>query len=83
MQWFVAAVVGLFLLIGLPVMIVQMKRSDRRKPRLRGVGQSIEAGFGVFDPAKARAVQIIEIRHEIGHADEGDQGDLFDKKHSR
>lgn len=78
MQWFVSVVTGVILLVGLPLMIAHMKDFARRKRRLRGFGGGIEAGFAVFDPAKARTFQVIEMRKEVGHADEGDQGDLHD-----
>lgn len=78
MQWLVAVITGVILRVGLPLVIGHMKDFARRKRRLRGFGGGIEAGFAVFDPAKARALQVIESRKEVGHADEGDQGDLHD-----
>ena len=76
MQWLVTIVTGLILFISLPLLIIRMKWFARRKRRLRGFGGGIAAGFAVFDPAKARSLQVIEIRKDVGHADEGDQGDL-------
>ncbi|UAK23249.1 hypothetical protein [Sphingomonas nostoxanthinifaciens] len=78
MHGIVAAATGLALLVLLPLLISWMKPFSRRKGRLRGIGSGIDAGFAVFDPAKARALQTIEMRKDVGHADEGDQGDLHE-----
>ena len=83
MQWAVAGVVGLFLLIGLPLVIARTKAHGRRKRRARGIVTGIDAGLGVFDPARARARQSIEMRQEIGHEDEGNEGDLLDRTSRR
>jgi uncharacterized membrane protein YjgN (DUF898 family) len=76
-QWIVAAVVSIVLLFVLPFLIVRMKAYARRKAHMRGVGQGLAVGFAPFDPANARALQVIEMRKDVGHADEGSQGDVY------
>ncbi|MDE1916135.1 MAG: hypothetical protein KGJ57_01510 [Sphingomonadales bacterium] len=75
MEWLVAIV------ITAPVFAVvlwSVIHTKRRGPR-RGLGGSamsaFDAGLAVFDPAKARAIEIVAIRKDIGHADEGNQGE--------
>jgi hypothetical protein len=77
MQWVVDCAVGLLILLGLPFVIAKSKVNNRRRRRARGFVTGIDAGLSVFDPARARARQTIEIRQEIGHGDEGDDGDLL------
>jgi hypothetical protein len=45
------------------------------------LGSALEAGFGVYDPAKARAMEVMNIHQEIGQAHEGNQGEHFDHHH--
>ncbi|USI75001.1 hypothetical protein [Sphingomonas morindae] len=83
MRWAISAVVGLIIVLGLPLVIARTQAFARRKRRARGIVTGIEAGFGMCDPARARARHSIEIRQEIGHGDEGDQGDLRDRPSRR
>jgi hypothetical protein len=78
-QWVIAGTVGVALIVLLPLSIARMKNRARRKGRRLG-GSGIDAAFAIFDPARARALQEIEIRKEIGHADEGDQCVLLDDR---
>ncbi|PZU07223.1 hypothetical protein [Sphingomonas sp.] len=77
-QWAIAGITALALVMLLPLTIAGLKDRARRKGRRHFGGQGIDAAFIVFDPARARALQEIEIRKEIGHADEGDRGDPVD-----
>ena len=80
MEWLIALAISLPLWLALPFIIARSKRKRRGKKHGGGLGSVLNAGFAVFDPAKARAVQTIEIRKDIGDADEGNQGELFDHK---
>ena len=80
MEWLIALAIALPLWLALPFIIARSKRKYRGKKHGGGFGSALEAGIAVFDPAKARAVQMIEIRKDIGDADEGNQGELFDQK---
>lgn len=77
-EWLIAVMLALPLWIALPFFIAHSKRRHRGKKRSAAFGSALQAGFDVFDPAKARAVEMIQIRQEIGHADEGNQGELLD-----
>ena len=78
MEWLIAVAIALPLWVALPFVIARSKRRGRGKKRASGFGSALEAGFAVFDPAQARAVQTIQIRKDIGHADEGNQGERLD-----
>lgn len=77
-DWLVGLSV-LLLAIAMPYIIAGLKARGRGKARSGGLGAGLDAGFAVFDPARARAIQTIEIRKDIGDAAEGDQGDLKDR----
>ena len=64
----------LLLAIAMPYIIMGLKASGRGKARSGGLG-GLDAGFALFDPARARAVQAIEIHNDIGDAAEGDHGE--------
>lgn len=68
----------LVLLVGLPYLIAWLKGRESRKRQARPFGMGFEGGFDVFDPARARALQTIQLQEEIGQVDEGDQGDPVD-----
>ncbi|WHO38156.1 hypothetical protein PMI04_016560 [Sphingobium sp. AP49] len=72
-DWLLAFAIML-LATALPYIIVRMKGLGRGKRR-SGLGAGLDAGFAVFDPARARAIATIERRQEIGDADQGDQGE--------
>jgi hypothetical protein len=78
MEWLIALAIALPLWLALPFIIARSKRKQRGKKHGGGFGSALDSSFAVFDPAKARAVQMIQIRQEIGDADEGNQGELFD-----
>jgi hypothetical protein len=78
MEWLVAIVIAVPVFT---VVIWSIARMKHRGPR-RGLGggamSAFDAGLAVFDPAKARAIEIVAIRKEIGRADEGNQGEKED-----
>jgi hypothetical protein len=77
MQNVVALLIVVVACLALPVAILRMHRFARKSRRTKAIGAGIDAGFAVFDPSRARARQIIEIRKEIGQADEGGQDEPF------
>jgi hypothetical protein len=79
MEWLVALAIFVTLAIGLPFLLTRPGRKGNWRKRMGLVGGGLDASFAVLDPARARAQQIIEVRQEIGDADEGDHGDPIDR----
>ncbi|WP_395391091.1 hypothetical protein WBP07_10975 [Novosphingobium sp. BL-8A] len=73
----VTLVTVLVLLVGMPYLIAWLKGREARKRQKRPFGTGFEGAFDVFDPARARAMQTIQLQEEIGQADEGNQGELI------
>lgn len=68
----------LVLLVGMPYLIAWLKDRERRKRQTRPFGTGFEGAFDVLDPARARALQTIQLQEEVGQVDEGNQGELVD-----
>jgi hypothetical protein len=83
MESVVVFVTAVFLVIGLPVLIGRMMRRARRKRQGRPLGMGFEGAFDALDPARARALQTIQVREEIGQSEESHHGELVDRKDAR
>lgn len=68
----------LVLLVGLPYLIAWLKGRESRKRQARPFGMGFEGAFDAFDPARARAVQTIQLQEEVGQVDEGNQREPVD-----
>jgi hypothetical protein len=78
MQWIIALLLVLALALLLPLAIVAAKKSLRGKGRLAGAAMIIGLAFGgLFDPAKAAAVENIQKKKELGETEDA-ESELLD-----
>jgi hypothetical protein len=78
MKWILSLAIVILVMLLLPFAIVAAKRSATGKGRLGGAVLAIGLAFGgIFDPAKAAAVENIQKRKETGGAEDA-QGDLVE-----
>ena len=78
MQWIIALLLGLAFALLLPPTIVAAKKSLRGKGRLAGAVVIIGLAFGgLFDPARAAAIETIQKKKELEDT-EGSEAELLD-----
>jgi len=78
MQWIIALLLGLAFALLLPPTIVAAKKSLRGKVRLAGAVVIIGLAFGgLFDPARAAAIETIQKKKELEDT-EGSEAELLD-----
>lgn len=77
---FVVFGTALALILSMPIVISRMMARARGKRQRGSYGLGFDSAFDVLDPAKARARETIQIKHEIGESDESEAGELSRKK---
>jgi hypothetical protein len=78
MQWIIASLLALALALLLPLAIVASKKSLRGKGRVAGAAMIIGLAFGgLFDPAKAAAIENIQKKKDLGDT-KGGETELLD-----